>query len=118
MRGRGIGLLIGVLLIGGLLALAGYAGYSQGYDTGVAEQIEESATTVVYASDRGFSGVGIFFKFLLFGLLFLFIFKIIGFFAWRRRWGPRGRWQEQWEHQGYGPHSHPHEHSEEDDDKV
>ena len=57
MRGRGIGLLIGVLLVARLLALAGYAGYSQGYDTGVAEQIGESATTVVYAPNSGLAGL-------------------------------------------------------------
>jgi hypothetical protein len=107
---RGFGIIWMVLLIIGLLALGGYAGWSQGYMMGLAASSGEGARVVPhppfgYGYGYGFFplffGLGIFFKLAFILLFFLFIGKVFRFWAWRTAGGPPG---EHWaRHYGHTP---------------
>lgn len=96
---RGFGIIWVVLLIIGLLALGGYAGWSQGYMMDLAAGGGEGARVAPYppfAFGYGFFplffGLGIFFKLAFFLLIFLFIAKIFRFWTWRTAGGPPGEY--------------------------
>ena len=80
---RTFGRIVIVLLLVGLVAAVGFGIWNAGYDQGVIDSAE-STTDIVVTTDRGFfpfgAIFGLFFLFLLFGLVFKFAF------GWRR-WG-------------------------------
>ena len=99
-----------------LLGLAGYFGWSSGYEAGLANGLEGG--DVRYVGGYGpFLGIALFFKFLLFLFFFLIVFKVLGFMFWRRGGGHRGgRWGKWGEgHGGYGPGGFSHDSFEGDD---
>jgi hypothetical protein len=99
-------LILVVLLVIGLLSIAGYAGWSQGYTMGHLAASGEGGTVAPYAPYAiGFSpfwfGIGLFFKLGLLLLLFLVVAKCFGFWAWRMASGPQGKyWAKHWPHHG------------------
>jgi hypothetical protein len=104
-------LILVLLLAIGLLSIAGYAGWSQGYTMGHLAASGEGGTVAPYAPYAiGFSpfwfGIGLFFKLGLLLLLFLVLAKCFGFWAWRMAGGPHGKyWAKHWHH--YGPPKPP-----------
>ena len=130
-RGRFLGLLLAMLLVVGLLALAGSsiyrAGWTQGYFVGkISDSGEAGATTVISPEagtadpapgrppgyGHGFSPAGSFFsgvvKFFVFFIAIGMFFKFIGLLMWRKggHWGKHGRWHKHghWaKHHGHTP---------------
>ncbi len=111
-RGRFVGFLFVLLLVVGLLGLAGSSiyrsGWTQGYFVGkVSDGAPAGETTVVtpdVAPGRSFSPIGSFFgtvfKCLLLLFLFGMFFKFVGFLMWRGR----GGWHKGWHKHGqHGP---------------
>ena len=106
--------LIVALLLLGLVTVAGYFGWSQGYDAGLAEVAGEGATTfgpIANGFAAGFFGVALFFKLLFFVFLFFMITRI--FFFWRHKpwrghhdasWG--NHHHEDWHGRGRRGHHH------------
>lgn len=104
-------LLVVGLIGGGLLALGGYFGYEAG---------------VAYEGERGygfwpFLGVAFLFKFLLIGLLVLFISKLFFFRRWRAYGGSHGgpgprHWGDWRGHHDYGHHEGRRRRGEPEDD--
>ena len=93
------------LLLLGLVTVAGYFGWSQGYDAGLAEIAGEGATTfgpIANGFAVGFFGITLFFKLLLFMFLFFIITRI--FFFGRHRSG-RDHHRD-WRRQGRRGHPH------------
>lgn len=125
-RGRFVGFLFVLLLVAGLLGLAGSsiyrAGWTQGYFVGkVSDGAPAGETTVVApesAPGRSFSPIASFFGTVFKCLFFLFLaglfFKFIGLLMWRgggrrdwRKHGGPGHWRHKG-HWGKGPdHSPP-----------
>ena len=118
-RGRGIfRILIMLLLIGGLLSLGGYFGYSQGFTAGIAATdgaaVEGGARAFgpypyPYHYGYGFGFFPLFFGFGILKLLFfffilMFISKLFWFSRWRMAGGPGG-WGKGpgWHHHGPPP---------------
>jgi hypothetical protein len=126
-RGRFLGLLFAMLLVVGLLDLAGSsiyrAGWTQGYFVGKVSDGEAGETAVVTPDavtpdstpgralhyGRGFSPADSFFETIVKCFLFLFLigmfFKFIGLLMWRkggqkgrRGWGHHGRWSKRHGH--------------------
>jgi hypothetical protein len=99
-------LILIILLVAGLLSIAGYAGWSQGYTMGHLAASGEGGTVAPYAPyPIGFSpfwfGIGLFVKLGLLLLLFLVLAKCFGFWAWRMAGGPPGKyWARHWPHHG------------------
>ncbi len=122
-RGRFFGLLLAMLLVVGLLGLAGSsvyrAGWTQGYFVGkVADGGEAGATTVVSPEPapgralgygHGFSPAGSFFggmvKFFVFFIAIGMFFKFIGMLMWRKG-GHKGWHSGRGRHGGWGKHGH------------
>ncbi len=108
-RRRIFAVLVIALLVIGALTLGGYAGWSQGYATGLATGGE--ASVVVPYAPYGFGfhpffwGIGLFFKLAFFFLFFLMIAKFFGFWAWRMAGGPPPHWAKHrhWPHGHYPP---------------
>jgi len=113
-RGRFLGLLFAMLLVVGLLGLAGSsiyrAGWTQGYFVGKVSDGEAGETAVVTPDSapgrtlhygRGLSPVDTFFGTVVKCFLFLFLigmfFKFIGLLMWRKGG-----------HRGWGKHKHSH----------
>jgi hypothetical protein len=113
-RGRFLGFLFIMLLVVGLLGLAGSsiyrAGWTQGYFIGKVSDGAAAGETVVVSPDpapsqpahygRGFSPVDSFFGTVVKCILALFLigmfFKFIGFLMWRGR----GGWHREWHKHG------------------
>lgn len=115
-RGRFLGLLFAMLLVVGLLGLAGSsiyrAGWTQGYFVGKVSDGGEAGTVTpdsvpgrALYYGRGFSPADGFFETVVKCFLFLFLigmfFKFIGLLMWRkgghrgwRGWGHHGRWHK------------------------
>ena len=99
-------LILVALLVIGLLSIAGYAGWSQGYTMGRLAASGEGGTVAPYAPyPIGFFpfwfGIGLFFMLGLLFLPFLVIAKCFGFIAWRMADGPHGKyWAKYWHHHG------------------
>ena len=104
--------LIVALLLLGLVTVAGYFGWSQGYDAGLANIAGEGATRFGPMHDGfawTFFGIGLFFKLILFTFMFFLITRI--FFFWRHNpgrehdggpWG--GHRHGGWRRRGHGRH--------------
>jgi hypothetical protein len=124
-RGRFFGFLVVMLLVVGLLGLAGSsiyrAGWTEGYFVGkVSDGAPTGESTVVVPEpvtrgDRGFSLIGAFFGTVLKCLFFLFlvslVFKLIGLLMWRggRRHGwPKHGGPGRWRHRGGWGKGHDH----------
>jgi hypothetical protein len=119
-RGRFLGFLVVVLLVVGLLGLAGSsiyrAGWTQGYFVGKVTDGAATGETTVITPDsapgqlthfgRGFGPAGSLFgtvlRCLLMLLLFGMFFKFIGFLMWRGR----GGWGKGWHKRGGHGHWH------------
>lgn len=126
-RGRFLGFLFAMLLVVGLLGLAGSsiyrAGWTQGYFVGkVSDGGESAAVTPEAAPGRalhyggGFSRADSFFGTVVKCFLFLFLiamfFKFIGLLMWRKGrygWGRHGRWGAS---SGWRKHKHWSKHHE------
>ncbi|MDX1523813.1 MAG: hypothetical protein R3264_19455 [Anaerolineae bacterium] len=112
-RGGVFRILFVLLLIGGLLSLGGFFGWSQGYTAGLAAA-DGGARAVGPYPVYGFGffpffwGFGLIFKLGLLLLFFLFIGKIFRFWRWRGAGGPQG---SGWGGPGhYHPHGDRHHH--------
>ncbi len=103
--------LVIALLIFGALMIGSYAGWSQGYVSGLAVgNAGEGSVVVPYAMPYGYGfhpffwGIGLFFKLAFFFFFFMIIAKFFGFFAWRMAGGPGGHWKH---HRHWHPEARP-----------